>query len=317
MSDRFDPVLLDNDDVRLRRAWHPVGRSIDIGTQPFTARLNGLPLTLVRDGSVVRAGHGKENDDYSPVRVIDGDAWGVQEIYGLVWVAQEEPVAGLPHLPEWFDPSYHSAVLTRSTIASAGALTDNFLDVTHFSYLHRQSFGRAKAVTDEGYSITAKGDFVQLRHDTVLQEGRRQNNGEFGQRRIATYTYWPAYITHLQMLFPADGEVAAATLICQPESADSTRAYVLVLIPRIDSGLDDQVTFSRQVLDEDLTIIERMADPRLCLSVRSELHTRADRAAVEMRRTLSDFLDECSVAQSTAAADANVAASSQPSEVLA
>ncbi|GAA2229157.1 aromatic ring-hydroxylating dioxygenase subunit alpha [Herbiconiux moechotypicola] len=315
MADRFEPVLLDNDDTRLRRAWHPVGRSVDVGAEPFPARLLGTPLTLVRDGVVARAGHGREDEPHSPVRVVEGEAWGVQEIYGLVWVALEPPVAELPRIPEWFDPAYHSAVLTRTTTVGAGVLIDNFLDVTHFSYLHRQSFGRAKAVTDEGYSIIAKGDFVQLQHDTVLQEGRRQNNGEFGQRRIATYTYWPVYITHLQMYFPVDGDEAAATLVCQPESSDLTRAYVLVLIPRTDPGLDDQVRFSRQVLDEDLVIVERMADPRLCLSVRSELHTRADRAAVEMRRTLSDFLDACTVAQSTDAASAG--ASVPAAEVLA
>jgi phenylpropionate dioxygenase-like ring-hydroxylating dioxygenase large terminal subunit len=301
MDDRFEPVLLDNDDARLRRAWHPVGRSVDIGRSPFAALLNGDELVLARDGDVVRQGHGREGEPASPVRILRGVAWGVQEIYGLVWVAQEEPIAELPHLPEWFDPGYHSAVLTRTTTAAAGVLTDNFLDVTHFSYLHKQSFGRSRAVTDDGYSIIAKGDFVQLQHDTVLQEGRRKDNGEFGQRRIATYTYWPAYTTHLQMYFPDDGDEAAATLICQPESATSTRAYVLVLVPVTDPGIDDQVAFSRHVLDEDLVLVERMTDPRLCLSVRSELHTRADRASIEMRRTLTDFLDACTLAQAVPA----------------
>jgi phenylpropionate dioxygenase-like ring-hydroxylating dioxygenase large terminal subunit len=288
--------FLDNDEPRLRRAWHPVARSTDIGPDPYDARLNGDRIRLLRRGPLPRRGHGLEHD-FDPVDVIDGSVWGVTEQYGLVWIAQEHPLVGLPDLPEWFDPAYHSGVLCTPTHVGAGVLLDNFLDVTHFSYLHRQSFGRSRPVTSDGYQVVARGDYVRLEHDTVLQEGRRDRNGEFGQRRIATYTYYPPYIAHLQMCFPADGDRAAATLVCQPESATSTRAYVVVLIPVRDPGLSDQIAFSRRVLDEDLALVERMPDPRLCLSIRSELHTRADRASIEMRRTLSDFLDRSTVAK--------------------
>jgi phenylpropionate dioxygenase-like ring-hydroxylating dioxygenase large terminal subunit len=291
-------VLLDNDDPRLRRAWHAVARSVDVGDAAHVVKLNGDSYTLVRRGNTVRSGHGHENESHSPVEIQDGEAWGIQELYDLVWIAQEEPVQPLPNIPEWFDPTYHSAVLTKKTPVSAGVLIDNFLDVTHFSYLHRQSFGRSRPVTDDGYSIEVNGEEVKLTHDTVLQEAQRNSVGGLGQQRIATYTYWPPYMTHLQMFFPEDGTVAAATLITQPEAADSTNAYVLVLIPLSDPGLDEQVTFSERVLMEDLRILERMADPRLCLSFRSELHTRADRASVEMRKSIAKFIGRCEAKES-------------------
>jgi vanillate O-demethylase monooxygenase subunit len=293
-------VLLGNDDARLRRAWHPVARSADIGAVPEPVRLNGERYRLVREGGVPRRGHGHSDEPCSPVGALDGDVWGVRELYGLVWLAQEEPVHDLPVIGEWFDSGYHSAVLRKSTRVSAGVLTDNFLDVTHFSYLHRQSFGRSRPVTGDGYSIEVSGEEVRLTHDTVLHEARRNSAGGLGQRRVATYTYWPPYLTHLQMYFPQDGAQAAATLICQPESADATVGYVLVLLPLADPGLDDQVAFSERVLREDLVILERMADPRLCLSVKSERHTRADRASVEMRRSLTRFLARCDGARAAA-----------------
>jgi phenylpropionate dioxygenase-like ring-hydroxylating dioxygenase large terminal subunit len=293
-----EDILLDNDDARLRRAWHPVARSVDVTSTPLAVHLNGDEYTLVRHGDVARAGHGLEDAPFSAIEVIGDVTWGLQEVYGLVWIAQERPVAELPPILEWFDQGYHSGVLTRSTVASAGVLIDNFLDVTHFSYLHRQSFGRSRPVTDDGYAIATTDGRVQLTHDTVLQEGRRNSAGGLGQRRIATYTYWPPYITHLQMVFPEDGAQAAATLICQPESKHSTKAYVLVLLPLSDPDLDDQINFSDRVLSEDLVIIDKMADARLMLSWKSELHTRADRASIEMRRSLSKFLDLCQAAQS-------------------
>jgi hypothetical protein len=132
---------------------------------------------------------------------------------------------------------------------------------------------------------------VQLRHDAVLHEMRRGPDGALGQRRIATYTYRPPFWTYLQMHFPADGERSAATLVCRPESATSTVAYVVVIIPLTDPELPAQVEFSRLVLEEDLRVLERIEDPRLPLSLHAELHTRADRASVEMRRTLAAFVD--------------------------
>ena len=294
----IEPVLLDNDDTRLRRAWHPVARSADVADRAYEVRLLGVSLSVTRVGGAPWRGHGEQVDGVGRIETASGAAHAVTERYGLVWVALEEPISPIPDFPEWHDPSYHSDVLTRSTHVAAGIVIDNFLDVTHFSYLHRQSFGRARPVTDDGYRIIARGDFVQLEHDTILQEGRRNADGGFGERRIATYTYWPPFICHLQMLFPEDGARAAATIVCQPESADVTRVYVVVLVPRTDEGLDEQVDFSRRVLDEDLIIVSRMPDPRLCLTIRAEFHTRADRASVEMRRTLSDFLDECGLAQS-------------------
>lgn len=293
-STTIDEQMLDNDDPRLRAAWHPVARSQDVGPAGLEVRLNNTEYALTREGTRVREGHGSENTPFDPVTITTGheNAYGVDERYGLVWIAQQEPKAPLPRVPEWFDPAYHSDVLVESTHVSAGVLTDNFLDVTHFSYLHRQSFGRSRPVTDDGYSIQADGEHVVLRHDTVLQESRRNSDGGLGERRIATYSYWPPYLTHLQMYFPLDGSEAAATLVCQPESATSTRAYVLVAIPRIDPDLAAQVAFSRRVLQEDLLLVERMADPRLCLDVRAELHTRADRASIEMRRLLRAHLTQ-------------------------
>lgn len=268
---------LDNDEPRLAAAWHPVLRSVDLADdEPADVVLLGRNLTVTRTPAGVAA-----------------EAWGAVERYGLVWVALSEPVAALPAVPELDEVGYHSAVLARRTRVSAGVLIDNFLDVTHFSYLHQQSFGRARPVTDDGYSLTLEGDCVQLTHDTVLQEMRRNPDGGTGQRRIATYTYRPPYWTHLQMYFPDDGERSAATLVCQPESADSTVAYVLVAISADDPGLPEQVAFSRRVLEEDLAVLERLAEPRLPLTLRTELHTRADRPSVEMRRSLAGFVTRC------------------------
>jgi phenylpropionate dioxygenase-like ring-hydroxylating dioxygenase large terminal subunit len=284
-------VLLDNDDGRLRRAWHPVARSVDIGPAPKPVRLNGEDYTLARDGDVARPGHGREGGPYSRVSVREGAARGIQELYGLVWLAQDEPVHKLPVIPEWFDTGYHSAVLLKNTHVSAGVLTDNFLDVTHFSYLHQRTFGLVRPVTVERYDLDLGPWEVRLTHETRLHE----SSDPAGLSRVAVYLYRPPYVTHLRMSFPpGEGDDSASTLVCQPESATSTVAYVIVGWPAHDTpGLRAQVALSDAVLAEDLAMVEQIEDPRLPLAIRAELHTRADRAGVEMRRMLTSYLAAC------------------------
>jgi phenylpropionate dioxygenase-like ring-hydroxylating dioxygenase large terminal subunit len=270
---------LDNDEPRLASAWHPVARAADLALHVASP-----VLLLGRTFEVTRLGSGV---------VLCSSGWGAVERYGLVWVALAEPVAPLPSIPEIDEEGFGHDVLARRTRVSAGVLVDNFMDVTHFSYLHHLTFGRAAPVTVEGYELTTEGSRVVLRHDAVLHEMRRMPDGGLGQRRVASYTYAPPYWIHLQMFFPSDGERASATLVCQPESATSTVAYVVVALPAPAADLAEQVAFSVRVLEEDLRLLEHLEEPRLPLTLRTELHTRADRASVEMRRSLLSFVESC------------------------
>jgi len=99
------------------------------------------------------------------------------------------------------------------------------------------------------------------------------------------------FVTHLQMDFPATGAHSAATLASRPEADDSTVVSVIVAWPAEDpAGFRQQLQLSEDVLDEDLSMLELMADPRLAVSLRDELHTRADKASVEYRRLIADQL---------------------------
>ncbi len=282
-NDYLHNDYLHNDDQRLSGAWHPVAQSIDVAPgDSAPTRLLGRRLTVSRDAGGLASVAG---------------SWGAAERYGLVWAALTEPTEAGPYeIPELATEGFHADALVRRTSASAGVVVDNFLDVTHFSYLHQQSFGRSRPVTHDGYALQASGQVVRLEHDTVLNEMRRTPDGGVGQRRIATYTYQPPFWAHLQMYFPDDGERSAATLICRPETSTSTVVYVVVAISDSDPGLADQVAFSLRVLDEDLVVLEQLVDQRLPLLPQAEQHTRADRAAIEMRRTLATWLAARSVA---------------------
>jgi phenylpropionate dioxygenase-like ring-hydroxylating dioxygenase large terminal subunit len=270
--------FLDNDDRLLRHAWHAVLRTDDLTTEADTLLL-GETWTLSRRDKTVTA----TDRTGKP-------AWGVGERYGLIWLAPAEPVTDLPYYPE-YDTDLAYSVIRRRTHAAAGVLIDNFLDVTHFSYLHQRTFGLVRPVTVERYDLDLGPWEVRLTHETRLHE----SSDPAGLSRVAVYLYHPPYVTHLRMSFPpGEGDDSASTLVCQPESATSTVAYVIVGWPAHDTpGLRAQVALSDAVLAEDMAMVEQIEDPRLPLAIRAELHTRADRAGVEMRRMLTSYLAAC------------------------
>ncbi len=66
----------------------------------------------------------------------------VRERYGLIWICPGEPVADIPRVEAEDDPSYrriNSGVERWTT--SVTRMTDNFLDIAHFPWVHTGTFG--------------------------------------------------------------------------------------------------------------------------------------------------------------------------------
>ncbi|MEM9517339.1 MAG: aromatic ring-hydroxylating dioxygenase subunit alpha, partial [Actinomycetota bacterium] len=66
----------------------------------------------------------------------------VEERYGLVWVCLDEPLGTIPAMAAEEDPAYRRInsgveVWTTSTMR----MTDNFLDISHFPWVHTGTFG--------------------------------------------------------------------------------------------------------------------------------------------------------------------------------
>ena len=67
------------------------------------------------------------------------------ERYGLVWLCPGEPAAGIPEIAYDTDARYRRLnVDVERWRASATRMTDNFLDISHFPFVHTGTFGRAQ-----------------------------------------------------------------------------------------------------------------------------------------------------------------------------
>src|SRR5919201_5672834 len=75
-------------------------------------------------------------------------AYRVAERYGLVWICLAEPRAPLPDFPELEDPSLRTVPLYPPgdpgglRKARAARMIENFIDSSHFAWVHTDTFGR-------------------------------------------------------------------------------------------------------------------------------------------------------------------------------
>ena len=186
-------------------------------------------------------------------------------------------------------------MVTRS---NAGLLADNFLDMTHFAFVHVGTFGACEAtrvgdyhVEREGYTFRAvyEHDFAN-REDPGVGEGLRP----LIQRRRLTYRYVAPYHLELALDFLDAGGTNVIGFFLVPLDDETVKIYSSLW--RDDLGDDgqqlrDAIDFEVAVVMEDLALQSRYHDLALPFELTSEVHVKADKTTVELRRILRDLVD--------------------------
>jgi phenylpropionate dioxygenase-like ring-hydroxylating dioxygenase large terminal subunit len=279
--------LLTNESPGLRRAWHPVALSAEVTAAPLTVRLLGGAWTLSRTGGALRA-------DPPPCRM--------DERWGLVWLAPDEPRADLFTDPDAEDAGYVGAWLPPArTPAPAGFVADNFLDVAHFPFVHAGTFGAGEEKAVPPYEVSTEPSgcrSVQEQwFDNPEDPGVAAGVRPVRQRRRATYVYRAPFQLMLRLEELDAGAVKTILFFAQPEALDSTRIYTKLLlhgiggVPRpAPDVVAREVAFEEAVLAEDLALQRHVRLPGLPVRTRDELHVRADLLGVTLRRLLAAYV---------------------------
>jgi phenylpropionate dioxygenase-like ring-hydroxylating dioxygenase large terminal subunit len=238
------------------------------------------------------------DDATIPPRAHLVSAFGVQERYGLVWLAPREPVAELPDFPEWDDPTFDTMRNEpRRTQVGAHQLIDNFVDATHLPTVHTQTFGSDEspelppyAVEYEGFRAWTTYEVQYRNHDDPLVA-----TGEhpLAQPQLLYKECSAATTTFIRLDFPLTGKTIAILFSCLPERDGSTRIFKQIARNDFagDAGLiDKSIAYEDLVMDEDLAVLEPFHDRALRLDLTVEVHTKADRLSVAYRRILADLI---------------------------
>lgn len=231
-----------------------------------------------------------------PPRAHTRRAASVIERYGLVWVSPEPPIVPMVDVPEWDDPEFVVAALPDQVWqAGAAQMVDNFLDLTHFPFVHTATFGDPDDIEVPHYEVVRDGlgftcDYV---HSTkLLQDSMGADEFEVAPRR-SLWWYVAPFSIRLRIEYPAENVVLTILFFHQPVDATTTKLYAFDLRNDILDGrttVEDTVAFQLAVAGEDKVLMERMVSKAVPLDLSAEVHTRADRITLEMRRALADFV---------------------------
>lgn len=188
--------------------WYAVAFSHEVTSRPYAARLldervvvyrlsngslaaakdicfhRGAPLSLghVEGDEIICKYHGLRYDPTGRCTCIPAHPGGaisprlrlhtfpVQEAFGLVWIRLvDDGPRPLPVMEEWSDSTYLQVLPNSVTMAaSAGRQMEGFLDVSHFAFVHVDTFGELDNTEVPDYKVVeTSGGFVADYFSTV------------------------------------------------------------------------------------------------------------------------------------------------------
>jgi vanillate O-demethylase monooxygenase subunit len=210
--------------------------------------------------------------------------------YGIVWACLSgEPIWPLPVWDGISDPELDKLHFpTEIWKTSAGRHVENFNDLTHFPWVHVNSFGGDPGAPVPAYNVehTPYG----LTFQVPYTEGfNRFPDGVEGDHRDVVYRYELTFpFATLLKIEPAGSRYVQyfADVAC-PVSATESRIFQLCTdttgAPDAAHWTKDQQTINA----EDVALVEGQFPQALPLDVRDEMHIPADRMSIEYRRALA------------------------------
>jgi phenylpropionate dioxygenase-like ring-hydroxylating dioxygenase large terminal subunit len=221
------------------------------------------------------------------------DMYQAQERYGLVWVRLVDncPLL-LPEMKEWADPDYLQVLPESIAIEAAeGRQIEGFLDVSHFAFVHRESFGEPDNPVVPDYKVTTtSGGFISDYISTVSNYSHTYKHlippGFQWHRRFEIYLPFTAKLT---VTFLGDGLLHIMNA-ASPVSARKTRLFVSICRNfDKESPIEETLDFNYQVFSEDIAIVESQFPEDLPLNLQEEAHFAADRSSITYRKGLGSL----------------------------
>ncbi len=317
----------------LQNHWYVVAEADDVGESPVAVRLLGRDLVVwrsasggltaapdrcphreaplsagvVEDGCLVCPYHGWRFADAGRCVEVPSSGAGrpvppaahlravaVEERYGLVWLCLGEPAADIADMPAERDESYrriNSGVQVWAT--SATRMTDNFLDISHFPYVHIGTFGIAQNQDVPKIELEQlDADFFGYQYDVDV----RNEDGAVASglddavitRRMTTGFHLPFTV---RSTIHYETGLDHLILLCSTPIDDVTSYFTFVIWRNDDFSVPAQevIEFDRAIGAEDKAMLEQVRGV-LPLDQKATVSVQSDKPSVEWRRRFAALL---------------------------
>lgn len=319
----------------VERLWFPVARSQDVGpATPVAARLMDTDLVVFRTSTGVTVAEDRcphrgaalsrgrvEGDEiecaYHGWRFGGGDGrctrvpsmpGGVpprvslttvrgREQYGYVWCCLGEPLLDLPAIAALDRGDWQIAQgVPHDLHCGYRQLTENFRDISHFPFVHRDSMGPNVRREVSPYRVERAGWTLSWVLPTDLGGTAFGGNQTLGGEQTLTYSVVLPSSSVVQTRF-ADGGQRLVVQLVAPISGDGEwcRQFYTVAIDAIaarhpTASLEEVFRYETQIFEEDRPVVESQRPREAPLDVGAQAQTRADRFSIVYRQTYAELV---------------------------
>lgn len=313
------------DYLALVNEWHVVARSSDLTeAKPLPCKLLGERLVLWRTegkpmawadscphrGAPLSAGKIRNNHIACPYHGWEFDARGcrvhvpahpdlcspvrtniqpfnIQERYGFVWVCLGNPVRDIPRIPHWENGEFRKSFAgPYSFRANALRCIDNFIDATHFPFVHSGINGRPEAPdTTIDYEVLEQDGELQTTEFSVVQPDA---DARGIQLEVRYRYYCIAPTIAYSDKDTGSGEHWFTWAAVTPVDRDESLFWLVMCFNHREPipEADIQRRQSRIFEDGDRWIVESQRPVQIPLGISPEMHVKSDLLGVTYRKWL-------------------------------
>ena len=311
-----------------RSLWHPVAQSQEVVTAPLPVQLLEQPLVLWRNaeglvqafndrcphrGARLSMGRVENNNlecpyhgwqftsggqcvkvpavpDFVPPPSQCVKSFEVQEAYGLVWVRLEPSDSQLPAFAAEADTYLRKVNCGPYDVAaSAPRIIENFLDMSHFGFVHEGWLGSRDATAIATYQVDKTETGIIATGCKAVQP---QSNLHSTQAAEVEYTYEvTAPYTAVLTKIPEEGTSKQGWreqigLFISPITPETSRVWFRLAVADFESTDEQLQNFQHTIFVQDQPVLESQLPKALPLDPRAEMHSAADRMSSAYRRFL-------------------------------
>ncbi len=314
--------------------WYPVARADSIGADPFGFRLlandyvlwrdptgqlvsapdrcphREAPLSIgsVNDGVISCAYHGwgfgaggacvsipSSGPDATIPPAAHLSCCHVVEKYGLVWVCPGDPQVEIPQIGQDEDPAFRRInTPVEHWSASTPRLVDNFMDFSHFPWVHVGTFGGAQDPYVPKIDLgQLDDDFFGYRYEVEASNPQEavavSGSEEETVHRVMTTGFALPFSVRSTIAYD-DGLEHILLLLSTPVD-DLNSLFTFVVWRNDDHSTDPEeiIAFDRAIGAEDKAMLEQVPGT-LPLARTGVASVQSDKPSVEWRRRFSELI---------------------------
>ena len=321
--------------AELDQYWYVVARSADVLPGPHGVRLLGVDYVLWRDGEGLleaaddRCPHREAK--LSLGSVVDGclecpyHGWQfstggtcvrvpssgpgaavppraslqslqVADRYGLIWLCPGQPRSDIPLIVEDADEAYRRINNpVDEWDVSATRMVDNFLDISHFPFVHRGTFGdgveqQVPKIELEDLDEHFHGYSYEVTVKNPQKATATSGQGGAELHRSMSSGFNLPFTCRSTILYET-GLHHILLLVSTPR--DDVTSYFTFVVWRNDDfsePADEVIAFDRAIGEEDRVMLETL-DGVLPLDQRQTVSVQSDKPSVEWRRRFAALLE--------------------------